>query len=414
VLYRFIVKHNSALIDAGRPSGVLRAISTLHRGIPKTRQERRIILLEANMESLNGAFGNALRLLPGGISLPADARILSETETDECLSYVEAAYRSSHVADPTLLASFAASVVQNTSALQEHRFRASDIGLTIASNTCDPHIASACYLGLQMSERSIQKEERTQKIGLVYHTVFGSIDTAMQLAIDLLARNEDVRATTQSVSECGRAGYVLRMTGDRGRSKMALKLAYDRALKIEAPRLAEYPAWQLAQVAIEEGDSASAVRWTTVLRDLAESNSDEAANTYVHSHLCLFAISQGKRKEAEGQLARCQKALVGIPPIRTVAFITALELGVGLMDKRWAPSPALTDAAISHFDRVSSFCAGDYLASRIGEALYRTGHLEQAQRLLTVYMNKKRRERSAPTAVLESVLSKFELKSPRG
>ncbi|AMW05419.1 hypothetical protein GEMMAAP_12635 [Gemmatimonas phototrophica] len=413
VLHRFIVKHCSALIDAGRPSTVLRAIESLHNEIPRTRQERRIVRLEANMESQNGASGRALSLLPGGLHLPEDARILNEPETDECLSFVEAAYRSSPFADPASLANFAASVVQNTLALQEHRFRAADIGLMIAANTCDPKTANACYLGLKLSERSIQEDERTQKIGLLYHTVFGSVETAVQLANDLLERNEDVRSTTQSIAECGRAGYVLRMAGDRSRAKFALELAYERALAIEAPRLAEYPAWQLAQIGIEEGNSEASSHWTTTLRNLAEGNADEAANSYVHGHLCLFAISQGKRREAEFQLARCQKTLAGLQPIRALAFSLALELGVGMMDKRWAPNSALINAALAHFDRVSGFCAGDYSASRIGEALIRTGDSNRARSLLTHYLQAKRRERSAPTAILSAVLSKLEIPLPK-
>jgi tetratricopeptide (TPR) repeat protein len=407
VLHRFIHQHDEALILGDRPATVLKAIESLHENIPRARQERRVARLQLNQESKNGASGRALALLPGGLVIPADPADLSDEETDECLSYIDAAYRSSPIADPDVLAQFAAGVACNSGAAIHLRIRATDICLTISSNTCDEAIARRSYLGLELPEQRLQEDERTQNIALVYNVVFGSVETAVRMADELIRRNEDSRLTTRRVVECGRAGYVYRMTGRHSKAIAALTRARELALEIEAPRLAEYPIWQLAQLTLESGDVASALRWTAELQQLGEKNLDDAANTFIHAHLCLMSIAQGNRREAEVHYRKVQRTLTARRPVRTLAFAVGLELGVGLMDRRWQPSASLLETALRRFSQSCAFCASDFLASRIGEAMYRAGRIDETVELMSSYMMQKRREQAAPTAFLRPVLHKL-------
>ncbi|NCW44086.1 MAG: hypothetical protein EBV77_01065 [Gemmatimonadaceae bacterium] len=406
VLHKFLLKHDEALVLGDRPSTVLRALQTLRRHIPKTKNERRLTRLQLNQESKNHEWGRTLALLPGGIVLPSDPRTLTNAEVDECLSFIEAAYRESPIADPVSLSAFAASIARNPAAQIVDRIRAADIGLTIASNTCDVDIANSCYLGLQLSESDIQDDERTQKVALMYHTVFGSVDSAVRLAEQLVSKNEDSRPTVQQVIEYGRAGYVFRMTGKHSSAQMAFDRAREASTAIQAPRHSEFPIWQLAQLFLEIGDSAAAEHWTRELEKLGTRNDDDAANTYIHAHLCLMAIARGQRQEADVHLKQVQKRLAARRPLRTLAFSIGLELGVGLMDKRWTPSESLLETAIVRFDASSAFCASDFLASRIGESLIRLGRQDEAREMLVNYIRKKRREQAAPTAFLKAVLSR--------
>lgn len=406
-LYRFVIKHEEALLESGKPSAVLSATDCILSNISSARCDRRILRMQARLMSQNGSFGRALSTIPGGVSLPDDARVLNTTEIDECLSLVEAAYRADPIANPVFLGSFAASVVASPSATAEQKLRASDIGLIISANTCDPLLASACYHGLQLSEREIQQGERTQRIGLLYHTVFGSVETAKLLAQVMFDRSKSARASTASVADCGRAGFVFRMIGRSQDAIEAMKHARSLAFEIGSPRLAEYPVWQLAQIANEIGDTEQALEWTEELRDLAAKNMDEASNGYIHGHLCLMAISTGKSAEAKTHFEHLQNTLPSIPPIRSVSYSTALELSIGLLDKNWAANDALLDVAIARFERMSTFAAADLLAAGIGESLMRLGRSNEAKVLLMDYTTKKRREQSAPTAVLQKVLDKL-------
>ena len=407
VLHKFFLKHDEALVEGDRPSTVLRALETLRRQIPKTKNERRLTRLQLNQESKNGEWGRILALLPGGIVLPADPRTLTSGDVDEFLSFIEAAYRSSPIVDPVSLSAFAAGIARNPSAQIIDRIRAADIGLTIASNTCDVAIANSCYLGLQLSETDIQEDERTQKVALMYHTVFGSVDAAIRLAEQILQKNEDSRPTAQQVIEYGRAGYVFRMTGKHASAQKAFNRAREVAIEIEAPRQLEYPIWQLAQLSLEVGDNTAAEHWTAELGKLGTRNQDDAANTYIDGHLCLMAIAGGKKQQAEQHLKQVQRRLTARRPLRTLAFSIGLELGVGLMDKKWKPSDAFLETAIVRFDASSAYCASDFLASRIGESLLRLDRFDEARELLANYTKGKRREQAAPTAFLKPVLSRI-------
>jgi DNA-binding SARP family transcriptional activator len=409
VLYRFFVNHDEALIKGDRPSTVLGAIEILHAEVPKTRTEQRIARLQVNQESQNGASSRALSLLPKGLRLPADIDSLPETELDVCLSFAEAAYRSSPTTDPRTLSDFAANVAKCQSTSLDYRIRAADVGLLIASNTCDPKVAEDCYLGLQLSDDYVQSNEKTQKLGLTYHTVFGSVDIAVCIADELIRRNTDSRSTAQRVVECGRAGFVYRTIGNTNAAVSALYRAREVAMEIGSPRLAEYPIWQLAQLALETGDLQGAKRWTTELRRLGEANADDAANNYIHAHLCLMAIAEEDREEAALQCERVIQTLSRTRPLRTLAYSAGLELGVGLIDRKWRPSSAQVTTAVSRFFRSAGYCASDFLASRIGESLIRLNRHEDAASILGEYMQKTRRERSAPNAFLQPVLHKLKL-----
>ncbi|MCA2985485.1 AAA family ATPase [Gemmatimonas sp.] len=411
VLYRFFMNHDEALIRGDRPSTVLGAIEILLEDVPRSRTEPRIARLQLNQESQNGASSRALSLLPKGLRLPVEVDSLPETELDVCLSFAEAAYRSSPTTDPRTLAGFAANVAKSHSPSLDQRIRAADIGLLIASNTCDPKVAEDCYLGLQLSDEYVRLNERTQKLGLTYHTVFGSVDVAVSIADELVRRNTDSRSTAQRVVECGRAGFVYRIIGSTSAAVGALNRAREVALEIDSPRLAEYPIWQLAQLALENGDMQSAQRWTKELRQLGESNADDAANNYIHAHLCLMAIAEEDSDEAALQCERVIRTISRTRPLRTLAYAAGLELGVGLMNKKWRPSAAQVATAVSRFSQSSGYCASDFLASRIGESLIRLNRLEDAVGILGEYMQRTRRERSAPTAFLRPVLYKLKLLS---
>jgi hypothetical protein len=410
VLHNFFLKHHEALVLGDRPSTVLRALDALYKQVPRTKGERSLTRIQLNQESKNHEWGKTLSLVPGKVSLPSEARSLGTVEIDESLSYVEAAYRSLPIVDPIELSAFAAAIARNPGAQIRDRIRAADIGLTIASNTCDIDVANGCYLGLQLSEADIQDDERTQKVALMYHTVFGSIDTAVRIADQIVRRNEHDRPTAQQVIEYGRAGYVFRMTGKRERSKQAFEKAREVAREIEAPRHLEFPTWQLAQLALETGEVSAAERWTSELEKLASQNSDDAANTYIHGHLCLMAIANGRRQQAELHLKTAQRLMGARRPLRTLAYTVGLELGVGLLDRRWRPSDALMESAILRFEGTSGFCASDFLASRIGDALLRLDRIADAQEIVGTYMKKKRREQAAPTAFLKPLLAKLEIK----
>ncbi|MBL0940284.1 MAG: AAA family ATPase [Gemmatimonadaceae bacterium] len=399
-LEAFLSRNEHDLLNVGKPELILRGVRSIAERSSSSSLSKKIPRILGRLESESGNFAQALSSLSSSVSLPSTAQNLSETELDERLSFVESAFRSDPIADPSELGGFAGALAKATTASMELRIRAADIGLVIASNTCDPVLARDCYEGLGTSESDYLADQRLQRVAVLYHTVFGSVDVAYKLAESMYLRGLRASSTTSRIVDCGRAGYVFRMTGHPEEALRSLTLAQRLAFEIDLPRLAEYPVWQLGQVYLELGDQANAEAWTNTLRDLASENHDETANSFIHSHLCLSAISVSDAKVARMHLDHCKRSLPRIPHSRSVAYVMALELSTNLLDPKWRPSEEMLEVATSRFDRTASFAAADLFASALIFSLLRIGDSKAASQLLDRYIAKMRREKSSPAAFL--------------
>lgn len=410
-LRRFVGRHTEALIRSGRPTVVINSTRALLSRSTSSPADRELRRLHARLEAENGSFGQALALLPGGLSLPISLEGLSTSDLDDCLSFVESAYRSDPIANPYELGAFAAASASDARFPLEYRLRAADIGLVISSNTCDEKTAHECYFGLQISESEMSRRAETQRIGLIYHTVFGTIDRANSLASMVFDQSSNVGATTTSIADLGRAGYVFRMTGQHEQAICSLLKARAMANEIGSPRLAEYPVWQLAQIFNERGEADKADRWTEEFQTLTVSHDEPVATDYVSGHLCLMAIGRADNERAALHLSNLQDRMPRFPALRTAAYCLALELGVGLLDPEWIPPAPLVEVALDRFEKTKARAGADLLAATVGASLYRLGEKEEACRLVSEYLTRHRRERSSPSAMLRALEAKLSVES---
>lgn len=404
---RFALRHDASLVRSGQPTSVLNAMAKLPSLDELTGVDRSLARLRVRLESGNGSFARALAIMPGGASLLQDATTLDTDTIDECLSFVEAAYRSDPIADPDQLAAFAARIVEREELDLAIRLRAADIGLVISSNTCDSAIAETCYHGLKLSEDEIIRGKESQRVGLLYHTVFGDVQTANALADIMFGRANSAIASTSAITDSGRAGFVYRMIGQNESAHRALILARSMAYEINSPRLAEYPVWQLAQLSIDLGNASTAVDWTTELCELAAYDKFDPANSFLHGHLCQFAIFRGLKAEAHNHLDACRSSLSKMPHLRSTSYAMALELGIGLLDPDWNPPQALVEAALERFERIAARAGSDLLAASVGGALLRLNEQRSAFELVSDYLHNKRRERSQPSALLSALITRL-------
>jgi hypothetical protein len=410
-LRRFVGRHAEALIRSGRPTVVVNSTRSLLSQNTSSSADRELRRLHARLEAENGSFGQALALLPGGLSLPLSLNGLSTSDLDDCLSFVESAYRSDPIANPYELGAFAAASASDARFPLGYRLRAADIGLVISSNTCDEKTAHECYFGLQISESEMGRREETQRIALIYHTVFGSVDRANSLASTLLGQSKNTDATTTSIVDLGRAGYVFRMTGQHEQAISALLKARAMANEIGSPRLAEYPVWQLAQIYNDRGEADKADLWTDEFQTLVMSHDEQVAADYVGGHLCLMAIGRADHERAALHLSNLQDRMPRFPALRTAAYSLALELGVGLLDQEWTPPAALVEVALDRFEKTKARAGADLLAATAGASLCRLDKTEEACRLVSEYLTHHRRERSSPSAMLHALEAELAVKS---
>lgn len=400
VLCAFVDRHEQRLLESGRPQFVLHCLESLKGSslpiLNLTRYSRMIARLEAE----SGNFQRALRSLSHAVRITATIEPQKADAVDEHLSYVESAFRSDPIADPVELGEYSGTIASSDKARFDLRLRAADIGLVIASNTCDYSLAEKCFRGLEATAEKHSSDERIQRIAVMFHTVFGSTDVAYRHAKSLIARGLNQPATTALVVDCSRAGYVFRMTGHPDDARRAFERARMLAFEIDSTRLAEYPTWQLAQVYLEAGNIHEAIRFTNLLAEYALTNNDENANSFIHGHLCTMAVFTGDRAAALAHLERCKRSLPRIPHLRATAYVTGLELTTMLLDHDWRPTPDHLEVALDRFEKTAGFAGGDLLASATIGALARSSEHTVAKTVAKKYMDQLRRERSTPPVFL--------------
>jgi hypothetical protein len=175
---------------------------------------------------------------------------------------------------------------------------------------------------------------------------------------------------------------------------------------LDAPRLAQYPAWQLAQIAIDDGDRESLLSRNSQLIELCDTDLRAIETSFIAGHLCHSAIVLRNEAEARDYLQKAKAAQPRFPTKKANAYLTALELGVELLAQDWVPSELFLESAQERHRLISPFTKADFFTSVLGEALLRVDRTDDARNLLTRYVQSSRRERGRPGVALAATLAK--------
>ncbi|MCE2901207.1 MAG: ATP-binding protein [Gemmatimonas sp.] len=400
VLYRFLCRHEKAILESGRPSAIIGVVERLQSTLPSLRNDLVLKRLHARLSLEAGEYRRSIENSTGFLSLPSDPTRLSESELDQLLSLADSAYRADPVIARDELARFAAKIATAPIVRSSLRLRAAEIGLTIAANTCDEQIAAQCYAALQSANDTTELCDKATRASLLFHAIFGDITRADAIATEIIELGDSLGKSTTTVTNLGRAAFALRLCGNYVLSRAGFVKQYELALELDAPRLAQYSAWQLAQLELDLGNIPQVEHWNQQLRNLLESDDDPISSCFARAHLCRCAIEDKDQERAVMVLDEVKAALPRFPTPKAAAYIIALELGAKLLDPAWDPSAALIDTATARHGQTSKYGTTDYLTSTICEALMRTGRFDVARDLAASYISSVRRERSAPSTAL--------------
>jgi DNA-binding SARP family transcriptional activator len=403
-----LMAHSPELVKHGAPARLLRVLDIcIARGndqLKSTGFQR----LKSRLELEVGEYGRALMTAPSGISLPQDLSTLAHDDLDALLSSIDSASRADQTADRDELASVCRRVATFDSASTALRVRAAEIAVVIAANTCDNEVAIESFRACQhlISESAKQGLDR---LSLFFHTIFGELDSAREIAIDFLQSTVGTTLSTAGAQDVGRAAFALRISGETAIAKNSFLCAFEALEALDAPRLAEYPAWQLAQIAMDEGNDDDLHRWNDELSNLLSQESDPVASSFASAHFCRDAIYRGQFDSAMALLERVKGTLPRIPTPKSSAYVIALELGAHLLNSRWRPAEGLLEAALDKHERTARFGTSDYLTSVLVDSLLRLGKSEEAARFASRYVEDQRREKSPPSATLRASLKRIGL-----
>ncbi|MCA0377248.1 MAG: AAA family ATPase [Gemmatimonadetes bacterium] len=401
-LVAFLRRRAPALVGSGRPSEVAQIVDFASAIEPDGRG------LQSLARRIRVECGDFERALAGGDTgqfLDVDQFPPDDDVAADHVTWIESAYHSDPLANAAELGRRAATIAASPLVAGALRQRAAEVGLVIAANTCDLELARDCYAGVGLNEKSVLHSRAAQRLGLLFHTPFGSADIALKLANRLASLSTAAPTTAESVSDLARAGYVLRMIGAAEQARATFQKADELASALNTPRLAEYPRWQLAQLALDMGDLDAAITYTRHLEEVTGLDSVGPDRSYLAGHRCLMAIESGDATTAKEQLDACIASLPRIPTLRSTAYCVALELGAGLLDPSWMPSDDLLAVACDRLDRTGGFCAADLLAANTTMSLCRVDRREAAAAILERYSKVQRRERGWNSVFLDRAMA---------
>jgi tetratricopeptide (TPR) repeat protein len=402
---RFFLKHEEAMTTYGRPRELLRALDRVtasDRATPAsagTPLMERLQRLRARLEYNSGEYQRFLALQNSGQHALADFNAISVEDAEHALAIAKSCLRTAVNVDFAELARITQHIAKAVHLPSATRIQAVETGLIIATESLDSALATALMESVTASGSAPIANDKLSVSTMMYNTIFGSLDVAHQLAESLLANALANENSTAGFRQIYNASNALRVTGPLERAIAGYTASFRMATEMDAARLAEDAAWQLAIVYRALGDNQQADRWTTCLETLCESADNEIASNANISHRCQVAILERKADRAGELLIQSRRILVPSP--RSLADQAFLELGTSLLDPHWVPDEALLTVARTHYDRHSWHGFSDFFALTFFSALERAQRLPEAISLATEYLTVRRRERTAVHVCLQ-------------
>lgn len=412
-----VLQHQSDLLEMGSPQAALQILDQLDLSLAAEDERQRLDTLGTRLKVEAGEYGEAFSAIADNITIPSNLEELTSEEADILLSLADSAYRADADMDPDEIAHMCQGIAQSAGICDDVRFRAAEIGLTIAANTCDREVAESCFgVTESMNHRHGEHAARYQRLSLLYHTIFGDLDIAEATARSILKQNENAKASSTLAQDIGRAAHSLAITGDLAEAELAFKQAYEMALSIRAPKLALFPAWQLSRILLDAGDIVRSVHWSEQLITLIAGEEGTIVPDYIAAHFCRMAIDRNDLEAAQRYFHDLILALPKKPTYRSQAHTTALKVSIQLLSTGEAVDSASIDVLRQLHLRICALGGSDFVTATIIGALLRSECQSQAVEFANEYLSQARRERapvSAPLAkALESLSKPYSMLQP--
>lgn len=398
----FLARNERDLLELGAPIAVLAPIDQVFRD-SSTQLPQAVSRLCNRLELEAGEYRRALGGAAGTIDVTDMGARATDLRVDEVLTYADSAHRADPIVDRDYLASLCASIAENEELPRETRLRASAIGITICANTCDATTAARCYSPVAASTSRSSLVDAEVRSSLLYHAIFGDLTTASKLAKSVLESAATARPATQVAIDYGRAAFTFRLCGEYELAKASFLKQFELAIQLRTPRLAEFPAWQLALIALDTGDTEALTYWNREIDRLMTEDFDPIAGSFLVAHKARCEIDLGNPEVAKRYLDGARNGQPRFPTAKATAYLVALEIGIALKVHSGAPNRALIESAMEKHRLTSSYGTSDYLTSVLCTALCRSDETALAASFLRRYLNEQRRERGPLPLFLRAV-----------
>jgi DNA-binding SARP family transcriptional activator len=279
--------------------------------------------------------------------------------------------------------------------LDSHRrIRAARMLIITADLELDPKLAAYAVEG----SRNITPESATSRllhrhVSLIYHTIFGDRDRALQLADELEQHIKHTELSWYNLISRRNCAFARQLAGFGPSDYDSLERGYAGALDASMTLAAFGFAAYLASMLIDDGDLTSAQRWLIHCEELATSFSEsDLPSDYLGAQIDL-SLLLGNAKKAQRYLRIVEKYWSRFRPRRMQNESRIYRLRV---QQHCAPT-AVNDADVT--DLLAYHEIGKRLTRHddhmevLWTALNAVGESERASALLSEYLLQHRRER---------------------
>jgi hypothetical protein len=221
---------------------------------------------------------------------------LADRHSDSELTLFEARWRTD--ADlPTLLAEVEGCAVGANAGI-EHRLRAASMALVFADNLCDEAAARRLHLLVSsLPERWRADRRAALHCDIVFHSVYGDLDVAIEAGRQLIALEREDGSPIQLARALRHAAMPLRYSGEHDAAVLQLVEAYQLATRYRLASAARNAADTLATLNLHIGDLDAAETWLERGCEWLESAEESVAQTSLARVRMRIAIARHDRAD---------------------------------------------------------------------------------------------------------------------
>lgn len=278
------------------------------------------------------------------------------------------------------------------SATPQHRVEAGSLALMLLDQSCEQDAMPNVY---ELIDRLSQHKGVTTaarlEAAVVYHTVCGDLDTALQAARALVAEERNSDNTGNLFRSLCNAAVPLRTAGLFDEAESALLEALSVAKEHKTDLALPLALHLLASMALERGRTDDATRWYESLKCRPGKRHDKYHIIEIRALGARLALLQDRPAVAR-RLAPSKMSVIRHEPLvfrRT--YQAALYVAIEIADGRIPSNSSLRILEDAHLQsRRSTHQA--FAAYTLYVGLKAAGHSRHGKRLLTEYLNRYRRE----------------------
>jgi hypothetical protein len=279
-----------------------------------------------------------------------------------------------------------------TNASPEHRIQAGTLAVMMLDQNLQQESMAAAYSTIEElgDAHDINTSARLEA-RMVYHTVCGSLDIAVETARQMLASERQRANCGDLCRKLCNASRVLRTAGVQDEALALLLESETLSVKHNLPSARRRVLPLLGTWALERGDLRAAQDWYSKL--LLADNHDETAfdQRDIAALGARLALSDGKvalaRRRFAWNLDDVQRESTGQGHAYGVSILVAIELAAGSV------SPAALEALEVAHIKARRGLGHAFEAVVLYEVLCAANREERAERLFTEYVERYRRER---------------------